>query len=185
MCQDLFEYRVLTANQVAELYFSSGHTARRRLVELFRLAVLDRFRPPAVGSAPFHYVLDHLGARVVAAERGLEFKELRFRKEKVDALPYGSEVAHLVGTNGFFTRIVLACRHDDVHLLDEWWSERRCHSRWGSIVRPDGFGILRGPGAERSFFLEFDRRTESPSRLALKLGPYQRVALLDDRPDVI
>jgi hypothetical protein len=185
LCQDLFEYRVLTTHQVTELYFSSGHTARRRLVELFRLAVVDRFRPQAVGSAPFHYVLDHLGARVVAAERGLEFKELDFRKENVDVLPYRSEVSHLVSTNSFFTRIASACRRDDAYLLDQWWGERRCHKRWGTIVRPDGFGILRGPSGERSFFLEFDRRTESPARLALKLVPYERVALLEDRPNVV
>ncbi|MQA92785.1 MAG: hypothetical protein GEU90_21615, partial [Gemmatimonas sp.] len=88
LCQDLFEHRLLTVHQITELYFPSGHTARRRLVELYRLAVLDRFQPQAVGSAPYHYVLDHLGARVVAAERGLEFKELRFRKEDVDRLPF-------------------------------------------------------------------------------------------------
>lgn len=81
MCQDLFEHRVLNTHQITELYFPSDHTTRRRLVELYRMAVLDRFRPRASGSAPYHYVLDELRARVVAAERGLEFKELRFRKE--------------------------------------------------------------------------------------------------------
>jgi Replication-relaxation len=185
LCQDLFEHRVLTAHQIGDLYFPSGHTARRRLVELYRLAVLDRFRPPALGSAPNHYVLDELGARVVAAERGLEFNELRFRKEDVDQLPYRRELPHLVETNGFFTRIALACRQDPNYRLAEWWSERRCRSRWGNIVLADGFGILRGPQGECSFLLEFDRGTESPARLRLKLPPYERVALLHDRPHVI
>jgi hypothetical protein len=185
LCQDLFEHRVLTAHQIQDLYFPSGHTARRRLVELYRMAVLDRFRPPALGSAPNHYVLDELGARVVAAERDLEFNELRFRKEDVDQLPYRRELPHLVETNGFFTRIAFACRQDSNYRLTEWWSEKRCRSRWGTIVLPDGFGILEGPQGECSFLLEFDRGTESPARLNLKLPPYERVALLQDRPDVI
>lgn len=185
LCQDLFEHRLLTIHQIAELYFPSGHTARRRLVELYRLAVLDRFRPQAVGSAPFHYVLDHLGAHVVAAERGLEFKELRFRKEDVHQLPFKRDLPHLVETNGFFTRVASACRSDDSHFLIEWWSEQRCRSRWGSIVLADGFGMLQGTAGTRSFLLEFDRATESPARLALKLPPYERVALLEDRPDAI
>lgn len=88
-------------------------------------------------------------------------------------------------TNGFFTRIGSACRRDDNYVLGEWWSERRCHSRWGSIVRADGFGVLRGPSGEHSFLLEFDRATESPARLALKLPPYEQVALVEDRPDAV
>jgi hypothetical protein len=185
LCQDLFEHRLLTVHQITELYFVSSHTARRRMVELYRMAVVDRFRPRALGSAPFHYVLDELGARVVAAERGLEFKELRFRKENIDQLPYRHELPHLVETNGFFTRIASACQAGNGHSLAEWWSETRCRSRWGSIVLADGFGVLRGPSGSRSFLLEFDRGTESPARLALKLPPYERLALVENRPDVL
>jgi len=185
LCQDLFEHRVLNTHQIAELYFPSDHTARRRLVELYRMAVLDRFRPRASGSAPYHYVLDELGARVVAAERGLEFRELRFRKENVEQFPYRPELHHLVGTNGFFTRIASECRRDVGHRLAEWWSERRTRSRWGSIVLADGFGVIEGPARQRSFLLEFDRGTESPARLALKLDAYERVALVDERPDAV
>jgi hypothetical protein len=36
-----------------------------------------------------------------------------------------------------------------------------------------------------SFLLEVDRGTESPARLALKLAPYERLAFLEDRPDVL
>jgi Replication-relaxation len=150
--QALFEHRVLTVHQITELYFVSTHTARRRMVELYRMAVVDRFRPQALGSAPFHYVLNDLGARVVAAERGLEFKELRFRKENVDQLPYRRELPHLVGANGFFTRIASACQTGDGHRLVEWWSEARCRNRWGSIVLADGFGVLRGACESRPFF---------------------------------
>lgn len=185
LCQDLFEHRLLTLHQITELYFVSSHTARRRMVELYRMAVVDRFRPRALGSAPYHYVLDELGARVVAAERGLEFKELRFRKENIDQLPYRHELHHLVGTNGFFTRLASACQAGNGPNLVEWWSESRCRSRWGSIVLADGFGELRCPSGSRSFLLEFDRGTESPARLALKLPPYERLALLENRPDVL
>lgn len=91
-----------------------------------------------------------------------------------------------MGTNGFFTRIASGCRHDGGHhRLAEWWSERRSRNRWGSIVLADGFGMIEGPGGQRSFLLEFDRGTESPARVALKLDAYERVALVDERPDAV
>lgn len=185
LLEDLFEHRVLTTHQIEELYFTSGPVTRRRLVELYRLGLIDRFQPPALGSAPYHYVLDDLGARVVAAQRGLEFRDLGFRKEKVAELPHRRETRHLVEANGFFTRVAWACRNDRTHSLTEWWGELRCRRRWGEMVLPDGYGRLDGPGEPTSFFLEYDRGTESPGRLAAKLHGYERVALLQDRPDAL
>ena len=83
LCDLLAEHRVLTTNQITTVAFDSPISARHRLATLHRLRVLDRFRPfRPVGSAPQHYVLDALGAMVVAAERGLEEHELSWRRDR-------------------------------------------------------------------------------------------------------
>lgn len=187
LCEDLFEHRILTTHQIHDLYFSSAPVTRRRLAALYRTKVVDRFRPSVPrgqGSAPNHYVLDELGARVVAAQRGIAYRELKFRKENVEELPYKYEVPHLIGINGFFSRLTWACRRDQRVSLTEWLSETRCRILWGSIVLPDGYGKLEGENGSRSFLLEFDRGTETSPRLALKLARYEQAALLDEGPDL-
>src|SRR5487761_1932514 len=70
LCQVLFDHRVLTTSQVVDLCFTNLTTARHRLTVLYGLRVLDRFRHfRAVGSDPYHYVLDAIGVEVVAADR--------------------------------------------------------------------------------------------------------------------
>jgi hypothetical protein len=56
-----------------------------------------------------------------------------------------------------------------------WWSERRCAARWGRLIRPDGYGRWRDGDAEVDFFLEVDRATEPPHRLAAKLTGYRNL----------
>src|SRR5919109_3128988 len=71
----LADHRVLTSDQLADALFGSPTTARHRLTQLHQLRVVQRFSPfVSRGSAPYHYVLDRLGAEVVAAERGEEPK---------------------------------------------------------------------------------------------------------------
>jgi hypothetical protein len=184
--QLLYEQRVLTIHQIQYLFFDSAPVTRRRMLRLYRLGVVDRFEPPtAVGSAPYHYVLDVLGARIVAAHRGIEFRDLGWRKENVEGFPWRHEFRHLMETNGFFARLGHACRIDGDHRLVEWLSEQRCRRHFGEACQPDGFGRITGPDGSCSFLLELDRGTESPARLAAKLPTYQSIGLLDDHPDAL
>jgi hypothetical protein len=130
-------------------------------------------------------VLDFLGARIVAAQRGIEYRDLGFRKEDVDQLPWRSDLAHIVGVNELFARLIGACRRSGTHQLKEWLSEARCRNRWGGIALPDGYGLLQGPHSSRSLFLEYDRGTEGPGRVAAKLTSYQSVAGLSDAADLL
>jgi hypothetical protein len=68
----LYRHRVFTTDQLAEMYFDNTNTAQHRLTTLYRLRLVDRFQPldDRYASLPYHYVLDQLGAMVVAAERG-------------------------------------------------------------------------------------------------------------------
>src|SRR6266508_6627786 len=75
ICIDLHEHRVLTTQQLFELHFSSIQRARSRLSRLHAMGVLWRNRPRAqLGSLPWHYTLDGIGAQIVAEHLGLELK---------------------------------------------------------------------------------------------------------------
>jgi len=177
LCDLLAEHRVLTTNQITTVAFDSPISARHRLATLHRLRVLDRFRPfRTVGSAPQHYVLDALGAMVVAAERGLEEHELSWRRDRALGLATSRQLDHRVGVNGFFCALLGAARGDPEVELSTWWSERRCRARFGEVVRPDGYGVWRARGTECAFFLEYDRGTETHERLAAKLEGYATLA---------
>jgi hypothetical protein len=52
-----------------------------------------------VGSAPYHYILDELGAQVVSARLGLDMKHMRQRLEYDARLPKNPRLDHLVEAN--------------------------------------------------------------------------------------
>jgi hypothetical protein len=188
ICSDLLEHRVLTTIQLFELHFPSYPRARKRLFELYRLGLLWRSRPRHFpGSLPWHYVLDHLGALVVAESRGIELAELRFRFERTLGMIQSDRLRHLRQTNGFFTRLALACRMGPPgYRLGLWWPERTCAQRWDGLVRPDGIGRLEGPGHTAvTFALELDRGTMYRGRLEEKLERYVLVASGPDAPQAV
>ena len=43
--------------------------------------------------------------------------------------------------NGFFGALHAAARSRPDATLRAWWSERRCATEWGELVRPDAYGI--------------------------------------------
>ncbi len=179
LCRLVWEHRVLTSAQCAELVFASPVTARHRLVILTNLRVLDRFRPPwprGEGSAPWHYVLGPAGAAVLAAEQATTVAQLGWRRDRAVGIAHSQHLAHQVGVNGFFTALAAAARRRVDAALAVWWSERRCAERWGQVIRPDGYGRWRQAGGEVDFFLEYDRGTEDLGRLAGKLDGYAELA---------
>ena len=173
ICHVLFDHKVLTTEQVTELCFDNLTTARHRLSALYRLRVLDRFRPfRSVGSDPYHYVLDTVGVEVVAADRGVEVPRPGLHHSRALALSDSQRLAHLLGVNGLFCSLARWARTVAGGELAEWWSERRCATEWGEVVHPDGFGVLRYGQRVVEFFVEFDRGTETLGRLADKLTGY-------------
>jgi hypothetical protein len=177
ICSLLSEHRVLTTDQIAAVAFDSPISARHRLSMLYRLRVLDRFRPfRRVGTAPNHWVLDAVGAMVVAAERGVEVEDLHWRRDRALGLAGSAQLAHRVGVNGFFCSLLGAARRTDDAELRLWWPERRCRATWGEVVRPDAYGVWTEAGTEVAFFLEHDRGTEVHDRLVAKLDGYATLA---------
>jgi hypothetical protein len=187
ICIDLFEHRILTTIQLYELHFRTYPRARTRLLELYRLGLIWRTRPPKhPGSFPWHYTLDEPGALVVAASWGIEPAELGFRFDKVLGILDSHRLRHLRETNGFFTRLAHACRtSEQAYSLAEWWGERTSVERWQGLVRPDGLGRIEGPEGSMSFALELDRGTESRDQLAEKLERYGLIASGPDTPEAV
>jgi hypothetical protein len=180
----LAEHRVLTTSQVVQLAFGSRRQATGRLRILHQLGVVDRFRPyTAVGSAPLHYVLAPLGARVVAADLGTAVEAILHRPETLARLAVSLQLAHDVGANGVFTALAAHRRAPGASgELTVWWSEARCRATWDGVVRPDGYGRWRPTHAtgrhrgEVDFFLEYDTGTENLDRVVAKLTGYARLA---------
>jgi hypothetical protein len=172
----LFDHRVLTSLQVCDVAFLSVRRAEARLHALYELRVVDRFRPHQYpGSAPYHWVLDQAGAAVIAAERGVDVKELLWRHERAMALQDSLGLRHRVGCNGFFTALLREARGASDGRLGTWWSASYCAAQWGELARPDGYGVWLEGGARVPFILEYDRGTESGPRLAEKLPGYRRL----------
>lgn len=166
-------HRVFTTDQICDLFFTNLTTARHRLTTLYQLRLVDRFEPfRSKGSAPYHYVLDQLGAMVVAANREVEVKQLGWKRDKILALARSQRLAHTIGVNGFFTALVREARRRPGAALVEWWSEARCAAWAKPLVKPDGYGAWLDDGKAVEFFLEYDRQTEPLTRVAAKLDGY-------------
>jgi hypothetical protein len=170
----LYRHRVLTTDQLAEMYFDNLNTAQHRLTTLYKLRLLDRFQPldHRYASLPYHYVLDQLGAMVVAAERGENPDKSRWRADKALAIGKNQRLRHLVGVNGFFSALQAESRRREDSDLSLWWSERHCADQFDSIAQPDGLGVWEEVGYRVAFCLEYDRSTETLDRLARKLKSY-------------
>jgi len=80
----LFRHRVFTTDQLAEMYFDNLNTAQHRLITLYQLRLVDRFQPidRRFVSQPYHYVLDQLGAMVMAAAHDEDPAKLHWQQDK-------------------------------------------------------------------------------------------------------
>ena len=177
LCRVLWEHRVLTTEQVVDLCFNHLVTAQHRLVALYRLGVLDRFRPlRPTGTESWRYTLGPMGAALVAAERGIEAPRPSVLRDRVVALAAGQRTSHTLGLNSFFCALHKAARERPGAAVIAWWSERRCAAEWGDFVRPDAYGIWEEDGRRVEFFLEHDTGSEPLSRVAGKLAGYRDLA---------
>ncbi|MGW0804759.1 replication-relaxation family protein [Nonomuraea sp. NPDC002799] len=172
------DFRVLTSPQVGEMFFDTDDAARRRLLALTRMGVLERFRPnlpPAMGTAPYHYVIGETAAAVLASEDGVDLSDFGYRRDRVLSIVYSQRLAHTVGANGIATSLYgFARRHPNAELTT-WWPDHRCTAEWGSMARPDGYGRWTEGNHNIEFFLEYDTGTEPLDRVAHKLDGYARL----------
>jgi hypothetical protein len=178
----LYRHRVLTTEQLQLLFFSSRRRAQDRLLFLYRNRVLDRFYPPAPfgsGKPEAHWLLDEAGAILVAAMHNLERRQLGWQRRD----DWGShpQLAHHLETNRFVTDLIATMLPDpDPDLgVSEWWppAEAAGHlnQRRKGQVLPDAGLYLETLAGPIECYLEWDRATETQTRLAEKLLAYRRV----------
>jgi hypothetical protein len=181
----LWDHHVLTTGQIAQLAYPNEDRARRGMLRLTGLGAVERFRPllpPGAGTAPLHYTIGHAGAHVIAADQGVPFTELGYRRDRILAWALSAQLPHLLGVNGFFTALAAAARHHPAAELETWWPERRCATTWAPYIRPDGFGRWREGGDHGigiDFFLEYDTGSERLKKVTDKLIGYTRLSAAD------
>jgi hypothetical protein len=176
----LWTHRIFTTEQIAAVFFDSRSAAQHRLVSLYRLEVVERFRAlRPVGSESWRYTLGPAGAALVAAERGEDPPRPATLRAQVTRLAAGARTAHALGVNGFFCSLAAYARRHAGCQLTQWWSERRAGAEWGELVRPDAYGEWREGGRVVGFFLEYDTGTETLARVAAKLSGYADLSTAD------
>ena len=187
ICLDLHEHRVLTTEQLYELHFPSIQRARARLTQLYELGVIWRTRPHTrLGSLPWHYVLDEMGALIVAEYLGIDPRELGYRSDQKRRLIDNQRLRHTRATNGFFTRMIFATRSTNGSLhVAEWHGEAWCARRWQLYLRPDGYARVEGSAGSLELLLELDLGTENLGRLSDKMERYRVLARAATAPDVV
>ena len=187
ICVDLFEHRVLTTNQLFELHFTSLQRTRARLLQLYDMGILWRSRPRAhLGSLPWHYTLDEIGAWIVAEHLGIEPREVGYRDDRKRTLVDSPRLSHTRSANSFFSRMIYVAQSTDSAVqVAEWRGETWCARRWQEHVRPDGFARLGDAGDSLEFVLELDLGTENRSRLEDKMERYRVLARAATSPDVV
>ena len=172
-------HRVLTSSQVCRMFFTDRNTAQHRMTRLYELRLVERFRPLRAGrESEYHYVLDRLGAWIVASMTNSDIDtevQLRWRTDQALAVATSQRLAHTVGTNEVFTRLIGAARSLPDAELATWWGERYSAGVLGEVVRPDGLGVWREEGASVTFCLEYDLGTESLARLGAKAADYAQL----------
>ena len=190
----LDDHRVLTTAQVRDLGFASIRRAQDRLDQLHGLRLVDRFRPlRTTGSAPYHWVLDWLGAAVVLAERDpdADLAAMTWRKPRALAIARSQHLDHHVGANGFFTALIRTARAWEAQRPADgllwWWSARRCDREFSdgwkpAPAHPDGACLWREGGELVLALVEWDCGTETLGRLADKLPGYGTLVAAEDVP---
>jgi len=179
----LADHKVLTTFQICQALFGSLDFAQRRLLTLYQLGLVDRFRPLRAGggSYPWHYVIDQLGAEIVAASRAESPPRRGQTLDRNRRIATSRTVDHLLGINQFFTDLAGYARTHRPARLQRWWSEQQCAAPGAfgmtliSPIRPDGHGVFTAEdGRQVAFFLEWDRGGEPQRVLAAKLAGYAR-----------
>ncbi|MFF5230707.1 replication-relaxation family protein [Dactylosporangium sp. NPDC000521] len=177
----LYDHQVLSTVQITAALFNRQDSAQERLLRLYRLRLLERFRSARLASPGWHHVLDQAGVELVAALRGDAVPrrvDITAQRRRIAA---SANLPHLLGVNQFFVDLIAYARRRPDDALLRWWSERQCAAplRFGSVsmhrVRADGHGIYQEGDRRVAFFLELDRATESVPTLVEKVQRYEQL----------
>jgi hypothetical protein len=172
----LLEHKVLSTDQIKNLFFRSFRRCQHRMKELRDLGFISSFTPArgfGEGRPRASWFLTKLGLSEIAEAKGVRTSDLSWIP---DHSYRGSQMlAHRLGVNAFFCALAEASRAHEGHCLATWRAEHWVRTR-AAEIKPDGFGRYLHPGGACEFYLEYDRGTEAFGALARKLEGYLRLA---------
>jgi hypothetical protein len=179
--QALHDYRYLNTLQIQQLFFHGIRSTQMRLQFLSNHGLIYRWQmidPPGLTRRPSLLLLTSRGGRLLAEFRG--HSPWSYIRRAKDARDHCWHVTHDLEANGFFVDLALASRLQVDQGLLLWIGEESSRSTrrvWAKerrrpIATPDGEGFYFARGRVVSFDLEWDRGTESVSRLRAKLRTY-------------
>ncbi len=175
----LYRQKILTTEQMRLLFFSSLRRCQDRLLWLHRHRVIDRFYPSgpfALGKPQAHWLLDEVGAYLVAARLGRERKSLAWDRQQ--DFHAHAQLAHRLETNAFACALIAATADEPELWVSEWglaWEAIARH--WQKppyeMVRPDASITLSRSFGLIAIALEWDRATEPMATLISKIERYE------------
>jgi hypothetical protein len=155
---------------------ASGRAARRALLRLTRLGVLERLPRPVggvqAGSAGFVYYLD-LGGQRLASSRGWQ-PERRGRRSLTPGTLF---LRHSLQVAELHVRLIELDRSRSIELLaldsePSCWREHTAANGQRLTLKPDSYVRLGAGDYEDSYFVEIDRGTEGSRALERQLRDY-------------
>ncbi|WP_246002048.1 replication-relaxation family protein [Allorhizocola rhizosphaerae] len=179
----LYDHRLLTTDQIADALYPSVHAAQVRLRTLTKLGLLLRFQPYRLngGNFPYHYVLDHLGALIIAGSRSDAPPRLSQSDTRIQRIVSSRNTDHRLGINGFFTQLAKYERLNEGARLHHWWPDTRMRrfappgTTMLAMLKADGLGVWADDGHTVAFYLEHDEGTESLPTLIDKVVRYDQL----------
>jgi len=159
----LRRHRVLTTHQITDAFFDSPITARHRMRVMYSVRLVDRFEvDAAVGSALYHWVLDHAGWLVTS--QNLQ-RKLHWSSKHALSIRHSQRLGHLLGVNSFFCSLLKSTRNGDGELL-LWESESQLTKSLDGVVNPDGYAhVFTDRDARPSAIIAFWNKLNTLSSL--------------------
>jgi hypothetical protein len=174
----LYRQKILTTDQLRLLFFSSLRRCQDRLLWLHRNRVIDRFYPAgpfSLGKPQAHWLLDEVGAYLVAARLGIERKSLAWDRQQ--DFHEHAQLAHRLECNAFVCSVIGATLNVDDVWVSAWelgWEAIKRH--WPKpgheMAHPDASFTLSTPYGLVVIALEWDRATEPMATLLSKIKRY-------------
>lgn len=179
----VYQYRVLTTNQVEALFFAPpggkakslyNSRCRLRLQALYHAGYLVRDEQPqkmSEGRKPLLYSLDVEGAKLIAQMQDVPLADLHWRRKVPTISPFTME--HLLATNNVRVQVEVTARHHGLE-ISKWLDDHTLRqkgttdyvtlkSKEGSEQRvslvPDGYFVLENQEVRHHQFLEIDMVT--------------------------